>query len=93
MKRNQQPKPRTQKALQQKEREVLALELPLRSHFATMSGIALRNERLRALNAAMVRSDLQRIDELLHIMPVPRDAAVLNAARQLKAELADLAKA
>ena len=91
MKRKQ-LKQHAQKALKKKEREVLAQELPLRSHFATMSGIALRNERLRALKAATVRSDLQRVDEMLHHMPVPRNAAVVNAARQLKAELADLAK-
>ena len=92
MKRKQ-LKQRAQKALKKKEQEVLAKELPLRSHFATMSGLALRNERLRALKAAMVRSDLQRVDEMLHHMPVPRNAAVMNVARQLKAELADLANA
>ena len=90
MKRKQ-LKQRTQRALKKKEREVLAQELPLRSHAATLSGIALRNERLRALKAAMVRSDLQRVDEMLHNMPVPRNAAVMNAAASLTAELADLA--
>ena len=87
MKRNK------KQALKKKGREVLARELPLRSHAATMAGIASRNERLRALKASMVRSDLQCVETMLHNLPQPRNAAVMNAASQLKSDLAALARA
>ena len=86
-------KQRVQKAFTKKEREVIAQELPLRSHAATMAGIAARNERLKALKASMLNSDLQRVETLLHNMPQPRNAAVMNAAERLKADLAQLARA
>ena len=85
-------KPRAHKAFKKKEREVIAQELPLRSHAATMAGIAARNERLNALKASMLKSDLQRVETLLHNMPQPRNAAVMNAAKQLEKDLAQLAR-
>ena len=91
--KGKQLKQRAQKAFKKKEREVIAQELPLRSHAATMAGIAARNERLNALKASMLKSDLQRVETLLHNMPQPRNAAVVNAAKQLKADLSQLARA
>ena len=86
-------KQRAHKAFKKKEREVIAQELPLRSHAATMAGIAARNERLNALKASMLKSDLQRVETMLHNMPQPRNAAVVNAAQQLKTDLSQLARA
>ena len=86
-------KHRTHKAFKKKGRDVIAQELPLRSHAATMAGIAARNERLKALKASMLKSDLQRVETLLHNMPQPRSAAVMNAAKQLEKDLAQLARA
>ena len=86
-------KQRAHKAFKKKEREVIAQELPLQSHAATMAGIAARNERLNALKASMLKSDLQRVETLLHNMPQPRNAAVMNAAKQLEKDLAQLARA
>ena len=86
-------KHRAHKAFNEKEREVIAQELPLRSHAAIMAGIAARNERLNALKASMLRSDLQRVETMLHNMPQPRNTAVINAATQLKADMSQLARA
>ena len=91
--KGKQLKQRTHKAIKKKEREVIAQELPLRQHAATMAGIAARNEILNALTASMLKSDLQRVETLLHNMPQPRNAAVINAAKQLKADLSQLARA
>ena len=85
-------KHRADKAFKKKEREVIAQELPLRQHAATMASIAARNERLNALKASMLKSDLQRVEAMLHNMPQPRNAAVVNAAKQLKTDLAQLAR-
>ena len=85
-------KQRVHKAFKKKEREVIAQELPLRQHAATMAGIAARNERLNAPKASMLKSDLQRVETMLHSMPQPRNAAVINAAERLKADLAQLAR-
>ena len=85
-------KHRAHEAFKKKEREVIAQELPLRSHAATMAGIAARNERLNALKVSMLKSDLQRVETLLHNMHQPRNAAAMNAAEQLKADLAQLAR-
>ena len=90
--KGKQLKQRAQKAFKKKEREVIAQELPLRSHAATMAGIAARNERLNALKASMLKSDLQRVETMLHNMPQPRNAAVMHAANQLKVDLTQLAR-
>ena len=90
--KGKQLKQRAQKAFKKKEREVIAQELPLRRHAATMAGIAARNERLNALKASMIKSDLQRVETMLHNMHQPRNAAVMNAAKQLKAYLTQFAR-
>ena len=90
--KGKQLKQRAQKAFKKKEREVIAQELPLRQHAATMAGIAARNERLNALKASMLKSDLQRVETMLHNMPQPRNAAVMHAANQLKVDLTQLAR-
>ena len=90
--KGKQLKQRAQKAFKKKEREVIAQELPLRQHAATMAGIAARNAMLNAPKASMLKSDLQRVETLLHNMPQPRNAAFTNAAKQLKTDLAQLAR-
>ena len=90
--KGKQLKQRAHKAFKKKEREVIAQKLPLRSQAATMAGTAARNETQNARKASMLKSDLQRVETLLHNMPQPRNAAVMNAAKQLEKDLAQLAR-
>ena len=69
-------------------REVKALELPVRYRNAALQNVADRNERLRALKAAALRSDLQRVEAMLEATP---HAAVAAAANRIRDDLKVLA--
>ena len=65
-------------------REVKALELPVRYRNAALQNVADRNERLRALKAAALRSDLQRVEAMLEVNP---HVAVTAAANRIRDDL------
>ena len=69
-------------------REVNAAELPVRYHAAVLQNITDRNERLRALKAAALRADLQRIDAMM--IGAPPNAAVTAAAKRIRDDLTAL---
>ena len=69
-------------------REVKALELPMRYRSAALQTVADRNERLRALKAAALRSDLQRVEAMLEANP---HVAVTAAANRIRDDLKALA--
>ena len=69
-------------------REVKALELPARYRNAALQNVADRNERLRGLKAAALRSDLQRVEAMLEANP---HVAVTAAANRIRDDLKALA--
>ena len=78
-KRQQARRPRRTHPLK---REVNATELPVRYHAAVLHNITDHNKRLRALKAAALRADLQRIDAMM--MDAPPNAAVTAAAKRIR---------
>ena len=87
--RRTQPLKREVKALEElPAREVKALELPMRYRSAALQTVADRNERLRALKAAALRSDLQRVEAMLEANP---HVAVTAAANRIRDDLKALA--
>ena len=75
------------------ERRVVAAELPLRMRAANLGGIAARNEKLAALRASALRADLSRVEQMLGDMPFTQNRQVVNAAEQLRKDLAKIAAA
>ena len=73
------------------ERRVLAVELPLRMRVANMGGIVARNEKLNALKAYALRSDIQRVEQMMEGLPMMQRASVSSTAQQLKKDLDKLA--
>ena len=71
-----------------KEREVKAIELPMRYRAAVLQNATDRNERLRALKAAALRSDLQRIEAMM--MDAPPHAAVAATVKRIREDLTSL---
>ena len=69
--------------------EVKAIELPVRHRAAVLQNITDRNERLRALKAAALRSDLQRVEAMM--MDASPHAAVTAAAKRIRDNLKALA--
>ena len=47
------------------ERRVVAVELPLRMRTANLGGISARSDKLNALKAYTLRSDLQRVEHMM----------------------------
>ena len=70
---------------------VAAAELPLRARSANMGGITARNEKLAALKASALRADLTRVEQMLGDMPFTQNKQVLEAAEQLRKDLAKIA--
>ena len=68
--------------------EVKAAELPLRYRAAVLQNATDRNERLRALKAAALRSDLQRIEAMM--IDAPPHAAVAAIAKRIRDDLTAL---
>ena len=75
------------------ERRVVAAELTLRMRVANLGGIVARNEKLAALRASALRADLSRVEQLLGDMPFTQNKQVVNAAEQLRKDLAKIAAA
>ena len=69
-------------------REVNAAELPVRYRAAVLQNITDRNERLSALKAAALRSDLQRIEAMM--MDAPPHAAVTATVKRIRDDLTAL---
>ena len=76
------------------ERRVVTVELPLRMRTANLGSIAARNEKLNALKAYSLNSDLHRVEQMMEMikdLPVIQKAPVSFAAQQLKKDLNKLA--
>ena len=56
-----------------------------------MGGITARNEKLAALKASALRADLSRVEQMLGDMPSDKNKQVLEAAEQLRKDLAKIA--
>ena len=73
------------------ERRVVAVELPLRMRTANLGSIAARNEKLKALKAYALDSDLQRVEQMMEGLTMMQRASVSGTAQQLKKDLNKLA--
>ena len=73
------------------ERRVVTVELPLRMRTANLGSIAARNEKLKALKAYALDSDLQRVEQMMEGLTMMQRAAVSGTAQQLKKDLDKLA--
>ena len=88
-KRRQTPQRRALRPRRQPlKREVKATELPVRYRAAVLQNITDRNERLSALKAAALRSDLQRIEAMM--MDAPPHAAVTTTVKRIRDDLTTL---
>ena len=77
-----------QKRKSKLERRVVAAELPLRTRAANLGGIVARNDKLAALRASALRADLSRANQMLEDTPFTKNRQVVNAAEQLRKDLA-----
>ena len=60
---------RKTKHITNREKHIIAMELPLRSRVANLGGVAARNEKLDALKAIALRVGIQRVDQLIKEVP------------------------
>ena len=73
------------------ERRVVTVELPLRMRTANLGSIAARNEKLKALKAYALDSDLQCVEQMMEGLTMMQRASVSGTAQQLKKDLNKLA--
>ena len=66
------------------ERRVVAVELPLRMRVANLGGIVARSDKLNALKAYALRSDIQRVQHMMEGLSMMQRASVMDTAQQLK---------
>ena len=84
---------RKHKHITNREKHIIAMELPLRSRAANLGGVAARNEKLNALKAVALRHEVQRVDQMIKELPAIQQALVIDVSQQLKRDLAKFAKA
>ena len=84
---------RKTKHIPNREKHIIAMELPLRSRAANLGGVAARNEKLNALKAVALRHEVQRVDQMIKELPAIQQALVIDVSQQLKRDLAKFAKA
>ena len=84
---------RKTKHINNREKHIIAMELPLRSRAANLGGVAARNEKLNALKAVALRHEVQRVDQMIKELPAIQQALVIDVSQQLKRDLAKFAKA
>lgn len=84
---------RKNKHITNREKHIIAMELPLRSRAANLGGVAARNEKLNALKAVALRHEVQRVDQMIKELPAIQQALVIDVSQQLKRDLAKFAKA
>ena len=75
--------------LKHAERQVVALELPLRRRVAHIGSITARNEKLDALKATALRAEIQRVTQMLE--DTGPQQQVLQVAAELKRDLRNAA--
>ena len=80
------------KARQQKLHHIAA-EAAVRRHKAVMEGIQHRDERLRALKANVMRSDLERLQGAMAQVPQAAVLAVQVAVAELQRDLREISQA
>ena len=78
------------KRRKQLQRQVEGVELRRRARAAALQGAAHRNEKLRALKAAALRSEMTRLQGYAHLTPGNQHIAA--AQDQLKKHLRELAQ-
>ena len=83
---------RKTKHITNREKHIIAMELPLRSRAANLGGVAARNEKLNALKAVALRHEVQRVDQMIKELPAIQQALVIDVSQQLRKDLAKLAK-
>ena len=71
----------------------IATETAVRRHNAVMEGIQHRDARLKALNAHVSRSDLERFQGAMAQVPQATRPAVQAAVTQLQRDLKELSQA
>ena len=71
----------------------IAAETAVRRHKAVMEGIQHRDERLRALKANVMRSDLERLRGAMVHMPQAAVLAVQAVVTQLQRDLREMSQA
>ena len=79
------------KHITNREKHIIAMELPLRSRAANLGGVAARNEKLNALKAIALRADIDRVQQMMEGLPMMQRASVSSTAQQLKKDLGKLA--
>ena len=84
---------RKTKHITNREKHIIAMELPLRSRAANLGGVAARNEKLNALKAVALRHEIQCVDQMIKEVPTIQQALVIDVSQQLRKELAKFAKA
>ena len=71
----------------------IAAEAAVRRHKAVMEGIQHRDERLRALKANVIRSDLERLQGAMAQVPQAAVPAVQAAVAELQRDLREISQA
>ena len=81
------------KKARQKKLHHIAAEAAVRRHKAVMEGIQHRDERLRALKANVIRSDLERLQGAMAQVPQAAVPAVQAAVAELQRDLREISQA
>ena len=81
------------KKARQKKLHHIAAEAAVRRHKAVMEGIQHRDERLRALKANVIRSDLERLQGAMAQVPQAAVPAVQAAVAELQRDLREMSQA
>ena len=81
------------KKARQKKLHPIAAEAAVRRHKAVMEGIQHRDERLRALKANVMRSDLERLQGAMAQVPQAAVPAVQAAVAELQRDLREISQA
>ena len=79
----QRRKPNPGERIPKLERRVKAVELPLCMRAANLGGIAARSENRNALKAYALRSDIQRVEQMMEGLPMKQNASTMGTAQQL----------
>ena len=79
---------RKTKHITNREKHVIAMELPLRMRAANLGGIETRREKLNALKTSALRADIQSVEQMMTGLPMLQKALVIDTSEQLKHDLA-----
>ena len=71
---------RKTKHITNREKHIIAMELPLRSRAANLGGVAARNEKLNALKAVALRHEIQRVEQMIKDVPMIQQPLVKDVS-------------